>query len=74
MEFRSTLVERAFDLASSGTCADIKDICRKLRQEQYPAADIEMTLAGASLRKQLRQRFSERLAADSLRNETSLRK
>lgn len=60
MKFRSTLVERAFDLASDGTCVSLKDIRRTLRREQYLVSDIELTLAGVSLRRQLRQRLLQR--------------
>ena len=49
MEFRKTAVERAFELASSGSCQTIRDIAYKLNAEKYDISHLE----GPALRKQL---------------------
>ena len=49
MEFRKTALERAFELASSGSCRTIRDIAYKLNAEKYDVSHLE----GAALRKQL---------------------
>jgi hypothetical protein len=48
-----TAVERAFALARSGTCQSVQDIKLQMRQEGYPASEIEPHLSGPSIRKQL---------------------
>lgn len=48
-------LERAFQLATSGTCTDVSDIHRKLRAEGYPGSQIE----GPTLRKQLREMIAK---------------
>lgn len=45
------IVERAFQLARSGTCRGIVEIKNHLRAERYDG--IESQLAGASIKKQL---------------------
>ena len=44
-------VERAFQLARSGTCYDIDDIRRQLEKEGYPG--VPQHLSGPTIRKQL---------------------
>ena len=47
-----TTLERAFDLARSGACANIDDIRTALKRERYD--NIDAHLAGHSIKKQLR--------------------
>jgi hypothetical protein len=49
----TTTVERAFQLARTGSYRTIEDIGRQLKQEQKEAVDAH--LAGASIRRDLRQ-------------------
>ena len=49
MEQDVTEIERAFQLAKSGSCPTVRDIVVKLRQEGYASSQIE----GRSLHKQL---------------------
>ena len=51
MDTNKTVLERAFDLARSGTCLNISDIIRHLKSEEYLIAQIE----GPSLIRQLKQ-------------------
>ena len=51
MNFRPTTLERAFDLAKSGTCSGVDDIRRQLRAEGYPLHSLE----GPTLIRQLRE-------------------
>jgi hypothetical protein len=46
------VVERAFELARSGQCANKTDILRLLRQERYGSADLG-ALDGLSITRQL---------------------
>jgi hypothetical protein len=48
-----TTVERAFELARSGSCASVQDIRRRLKSEGYD--QVEAHLSGPSLGKQLRR-------------------
>ena len=50
---RRTTVERAFELASSGTCDNLPDIVARLKGERHEAVDAH--LAGPSIRKDLRR-------------------
>ncbi len=52
MTNRLTTVERAFELARSGTCADVSHITQRLKAEGFD--DVEGQLTGGSIRKQLR--------------------
>lgn len=45
-------IERAFELARSGTCADVADIRRALKKEGY--SQIDEHLGGQAIRRQLR--------------------
>lgn len=45
------IIERAFELAKSGTCRDMADLQVKLRKEGY--SNVASHLDGRSLRKQL---------------------
>ena len=49
MDINKTALERAFDLARSGTCLNLEDIIRKRKSEGYANGQIE----GPSLKKQL---------------------
>lgn len=46
-----TAVERAFELASGGSCRTVEDIRKRLSFESYLAVDAH--LAGTAIRKQL---------------------
>lgn len=48
----SSILERAFELAKSGTCQTIGDIAGHLKRENHTA--VEHHLAGQAIRKQLR--------------------
>jgi hypothetical protein len=47
---RPTCIERAFELANSGSCAGVQDIRKQLRAEGYA----ETQLYGSALSRQLR--------------------
>ena len=49
---RPSIIERAFQLAKSGRCADVQDIRDQLAIESYPSVD--GVIRGASLLAQLR--------------------
>ena len=49
MDMRLTALERAFELARSGTCSTVSDIVRRLKQEGYSVTQVE----GRSLKRQL---------------------
>ena len=49
MDAYKTALERAFELARSGTCLSISDIAHKLHSERYTVEQLE----GSSLKKQL---------------------
>jgi hypothetical protein len=49
MDHRTTVLERAFALAKSGSCTSVPDIKKQLRREGYSVAQI----VGKSLSKQL---------------------
>jgi hypothetical protein len=51
MAYRPTALERAFELARSGSCADISDIRNRLKQEGHS----DSQLVGPMLMKQLRE-------------------
>ena len=55
MESRKTPLERAFELARSGTCLSIRDIAYKLNSEKYDISHLE----GPALRKQLMELIEE---------------
>jgi hypothetical protein len=50
---RLQTIERAFELARSGSCRTIEEIVRRLKQEHMDKVDAH--LGGASIRKELRQ-------------------
>ena len=54
---RLATIERAFELARSGSCRTIEEIVRRLRQEQMDQVDAH--LGGHSIRKELRQACAE---------------
>ena len=49
---RPSIIERAFQLAKSGQCADLKDIRARLKKEGYES--VVAYIQGAALRNQLR--------------------
>ena len=55
MESRKTPLERAFELARSGTCLSIRDIALKLNSEKYAISHLE----GPALRMQLKTLIDE---------------
>ncbi len=54
MTFRSTAIERAYELAESGTCRTIGDVKRQLQIEGF--SNIQDQLFGLSTTKALRDR------------------
>lgn len=51
MEIYKTSLERAFELAKSGTCADLTAIVKKLKSEGYASNHVN----GPVLKKQLKE-------------------
>ena len=49
MNIRLTSLERAFELAKSGSCSTVSDIVRRLKQEGYAVTQVE----GRTLKRQL---------------------
>ena len=66
---QTTTLERAFELARSGSCATVQDIRRKLKSEGYD--QVEAHLSGPSLGKQLRRLCEEatRTASEQAKTE-----
>lgn len=60
MDHDLTALERAFQLASSGTCATVSEIKQKLKSEGYGLSQIE----GSALLKQLRTLIKTALPTD----------
>jgi hypothetical protein len=52
MQSRPSVIERAFQLARSGTCASLTDIRMRLQSENY--ADAQIHTSGHSIARQLR--------------------
>ena len=52
MQQTASTVERAFDLARSGTCQSVEDVRKKLEAEGSP--NVRGHLASGTLRKQLK--------------------
>ena len=52
MTYRLSTVERAYELAKSGSCADLNDIKRKLRSEGY--GNVTPHLSASLLSRELR--------------------
>jgi hypothetical protein len=50
MQPHKSELERAFELARSGTCASVQDIIRRLRSEAYGAHQVIGRTLGAQLR------------------------
>lgn len=48
-----SVIERAFELARSGTCQNVHEIGLRLKSERF--ASVEAHLAGTSIRRQLRE-------------------
>ena len=53
LPFQKTTVERAFELARSGSCKDLKEIRRQLQQEKF--SRVNEHLAGKQVRHELRR-------------------
>ena len=60
MDPRPTELERAFQLAKSGSCGSISDIRNRLRSEGYATAHI----TGKSLTRQLKALIAEARSAE----------
>ena len=58
-----TTLERAFELARSGSCASVNDIRRQLKAERYD--QVEAHLSGSSISRQLRALCAEARGADA---------
>ncbi len=50
MDPHKSELERAFELARSGTCATVKDIVRRLRSERYSGSQMVGRMLNAQLR------------------------
>jgi hypothetical protein len=55
MDNRKSALERAFELARSGSCLTIRDIAFRLNSEKYDISHLE----GPALRKQLQDLIDE---------------
>jgi hypothetical protein len=56
MALRPSIIERAFQLAGSGDCADVQDVRDQLSREDYSAVDA--CIRGESLLRQLQYRMA----------------
>jgi hypothetical protein len=54
LDWPPSLVERAYDIASSGQCGNLVEVVRQLKRDGYRAMEIEGYLAGKALRKNLK--------------------
>ena len=54
LDWPPSLVERAYDIASSGQCGNLVEVVRQLKRDGYRAMEIEGNLAGKALRKNLK--------------------
>jgi len=59
MPFRPTLIERAYDLAASGTYANLADVKRALYLEGYSNIDIQTHLHGSTISAALMKRCKD---------------
>ena len=57
-----TTIERAFELARSGSCASVNDIRQKLKAERFD--QVEAHLAGPAISRQLRELCAEARETD----------
>ncbi len=53
MNNRPTVIERAFELARSGTYPNVSQVMQRLKGEGFDSVDSQ--ISGASIRKQLRE-------------------
>ncbi len=60
---RPLLIERAFELARSGSCRSVAEVAARLKRENYEAVDAH--LAGPSLRRDLKRAWEADRAAPS---------
>ena len=58
-----TTLERAFELARSGSCASVNDIRRQLKVERFD--QVEAHLSGSAISRQLRALCTEARASDA---------
>lgn len=56
MPHQMNTIERAFVLASTGTCRSVTDIRTQLKRERYEAVDAH--LSGSMIQRQLKQRLA----------------
>jgi len=66
MPFRPTLIERAYDLAASGTYATPADVKRALSLEGYSNIDIQTHLHGSTISAALMKRCKDNYKGASL--------
>jgi hypothetical protein len=57
-----TIIERAFDLARSGTCRSVQELETQLKREGF--ASVAAHLSGSLIRRQLRKCFDEARRAE----------
>ena len=56
MTFRPTLIERAYQLAENGDCANAKEVRLRLCQEGFTATNVQMQLHGGTISADLTKR------------------
>lgn len=61
MTYRLTTIERAYQLAESGECANVGEIKRRLNAEGY--SDVQGQLYGSTITTALRKRCDDARAA-----------
>lgn len=55
-----SVIERAFELARSGTCSSVQEVAQRLKREGFES--VEAHLAGMSIRRQLKELCSTNTA------------
>lgn len=70
--WRMSTVERAFELARSGSCNTATEIAAELKRDNYEAVDAH--LAGSSIRRSLKKHCDAAKEANRLPESTPVRK
>ena len=60
------LIERAYELAKSGSCTNVQHIRRQLSRDGYSASEIQAHLEGRTLRRELIQHCKDSARTVSL--------
>lgn len=64
MTFRPTLIERAYQLAESGTCASLKEVEQQLASEGFATLAIQTQLHGGTIGADLLKRCKASYGGD----------